>query len=298
MVNARQALAVAISNFRGWRRNPRIIITFALAFILCFLLSDKVVRFAQDGDTTLQLTEAFVWTFGDSDSILLTSMLLLLLFADMPFISPATPFLLMRINRRTFLAGQALYITVATAVYMLFILASTSAVCAERSFIANIWSATAALLGYSGTGDAIAVPTFVKVLELTRPYQSMLHIFTLMLLYTLLISFVMLWGNIKKGPAAGVGTVLGINLFGFLLKPNLIVQMLHLPDSLTYIANIAVGWISPLNQATYYMHNFGYDLLPRLWHTYMIFGVLIALCFVSALRAIRRYNFNFTGTEG
>ena len=34
----------------------------------------------------LQLVEAFVWTFGDSNSILLSSLLLLLLFADMPFI--------------------------------------------------------------------------------------------------------------------------------------------------------------------------------------------------------------------
>ena len=42
--------------------------------------------------------------------------------------------------------------------------------------------------------------------------------------------------------------------------------MLQLPDELMYKANVAVGWLSPLNQATYQMHNFGYDLLPRLWH--------------------------------
>ena len=46
------------------------------------------------------------------------------------------------------------------------------------------------------------------------------------------------------------------------------------------------------------MHNFGYDLLPRLWQTYTIFGVLIAGCFALSLRAVRNYNFNFTGTEG
>ena len=64
-----------------------------------------------------------------------------------------------------------------------------------------------------------------------------------------------------------------------------------------YKANVAVGWLSPLNQATYHMHNFGYDLLPRLWHTYLIFGGLILLLMIGTLFAIRRYNFMFLGTE-
>lgn len=298
MIKCRQALIVAANNFRGWHRNPRIIITFALAFILCFLLSDKIVRFAQTSGTTLQLAEAFIWTFGDADSILLSSMLLFLLFADMPFISTATPFYLMRIDRGTFLAGQAIYIIGATAVYMLFILFSTIAVCQEISFPANIWSATAAILGYSGTGKSIAVPAFVKIMELSRPYRSMMNIFMLMLLYALFIAFIMLYGNLRKGPAAGVISALGTSLFGFLLKPGLIMQLLGFPESLDYVANVAVGWLSPLNQATYYMHNFGYDFLPRIWQTYLIFCFLIVCLFLLNLHAIRKYNFNFTGTEG
>ena len=69
----RQALSVAGYNFRQWHRNPRILVTFALAFILCFLLSDKAVRFAVEHNTTMQAFEAFIWTFGDSDPILLSS---------------------------------------------------------------------------------------------------------------------------------------------------------------------------------------------------------------------------------
>ena len=106
--SARQVGAVAQYNFRCWHKNPRIFLTFALAFVLCFLLSDKAVRFAEEYETTMQLVEAFIWTFGDSNSILLSSLLLLLLFADMPFITPGTPFYLMRINRKTWVAGQAL----------------------------------------------------------------------------------------------------------------------------------------------------------------------------------------------
>lgn len=294
----KQIMSVTKYNFRQWHRNPRIVITFCLAFVLCFLLSDKAVKFAKEYDTTMQLVEAFVWTFGDSNSILLSSLLLLLLFADMPFISAGTPFYLMRIDRKTWLAGQALYIVLATFLYLAFILVSTSLVCMRQSFIGNMWSETAAILGYSGAGRAVALPALVKTLEMSRPYECMGTIFLLMLLYTLLMAFVMLLFNLKKGQLAGVVSVFAFSLFGFLLNPQTIKAIFQLPEELMYKANVAVGWLSPLNQATYHMHNFGYDLLPRLWQTYLIFGILIALCFILSLRAVRNYNFNFTGTEG
>jgi hypothetical protein len=298
MFKLRQTGSVAAYNFRQWRKNPRIYITFALAFILCFLLSDKAVKFAREYETTMQIVEAFVWTFGDSNSILLSSLLLVLLFADMPFISSGTPFYLMRIDRKTWLAGQALYVALATGIYMAFILFSTSLVCMSNSFSGNMWSETAAILGYSGAGKAVALPALVKTLEMSTPYEAMGTIFLLMLLYTLLMAFIMLTFNIRKGQLAGVVSVFVFSLFGLLLNPQLLKALFQLPDELIYKANVAMGWISPLNHATYHMHNFGYDLLPRIWQTYVSFGVLIALFFVLALRSIRRYNFNFIGTEG
>ena len=298
MYRARQAGAVAAYNFRQWRRNPRIFVTFALAFILCFLLSDKAVRFAREYRTTMQIVEAFIWTFEDGNSILLSSLLLLLLFADMPFISPGTPLYLMRIDRRTWLIGQALYITLTTAIYMVFILAATSFICMGNSFIGNMWSETAAILGYSDAGKAVALPSTVKTMEMSTPYACMGTIFLLMLLYALLMAFIMLTINIRRGQMAGAVSVFAYSLVGLVLNPELIRSLFRLPERLMYKANVAVGWLSPLNQATYHMHNFGYDLLPRLWQTYVIFGMLIALCFLTALHSVRRYNFNFTGTEG
>lgn len=298
MADIKGTFAVAAFNFRRWHKNPRIIMTFALAFILCFMLSDKVVRFAEGKGATTQLVEAFVWTFGDSDSILLSSLLLLMLFADMPFIGAETPFYLMRINRRAFILGQAMYITGSTLLYMLFILAATTALCMRNSYPANIWSETAAILGYSGTGQSIAIPAFVKVMELSRPYGCMAHIFLLMLGYALLLVFIMLWGNLCYGPVAGAAFVFAFSLFGFLLKPEFIMMLFSLPEDLKYRSNLIIGWLSPLNHATYYMHSFGYDQLPRLWQTYFLFAGLIVAVFLLSLRAIRTFSFSFTGTEG
>ena len=294
----RQAFSVAGYNFRQWRRNPRILVTFALAFILCFLLSDKAVRFAVEHNTTMQAFEAFIWTFGDSDSILLSSLLLVLLFADMPFLSSGTPFFLVRTNRRTWITGQMLYTAAATTVYLLFILLSTALICERQSYLANMWSPTAAILGYSGAGQQVALPALVKTLEMSWPYPVTLTIFFLMLGYALTLVFIMLFFNLRYGQTAGVLSVFLFSVYGFLLSPDTIQKLFKLPDQAYYLANVAIGWASPLNHATYHMHNFGYDLLPRMWQSFAIFGLLIGLGWLASLRAIKNYNFNFTGTEG
>lgn len=289
-----QVWSVSAYNFRQWHKNPRIVITFALAFVLCFLLSDKAVRFAAEYETTMQLVEAFVWTFGDATSIMLSSLLLVLLFADMPFICAGTPFYLMRITRATWVWGQILYIALATLLYISFILAATSVICAHNSFIGNMWSETAAMLGYSGAGEAVALPSSVKTMEMSTPYECMGAIFLLMVLYTLLMVAIMLVVNLRKGQFWGVVSVFAFSLYGLLLNPQVLKQLFKLPDQLMYKANVAVGWLSPLNHATYYMHNFGYDLLPRLWQTYLIFAGLIVFCFLLALRSMKTYGFHFT----
>jgi len=297
MYRIRQVFSVAGYNFRRWHMNPRIIVTFALAFILCFLLSEKAVGFTRQMQTTMQIAEAFIWTFGDSNSILLSSLLLVLLFADMPFIDKGTPFYLIRADRKTWLLGQGLYITLATLIYMAFILLSTAAVCARNSFVGNVWSETAAILGYSGAGQSIALPALVKTLEMSLPYRCMFGIFLLMLLYALLMAFIMLFFNITRGQLAGVVSAFVFSLYGFFFNPELIKTIFSLRDSQMYRANVFMGWVSPLNHATYHMHNFGYDLLPRLWQTYLIFTVLIIIFFLLTLKGIKRYNFNFTAAE-
>lgn len=291
-------VAVASYNFIRWRGNMRILTVFLLDFILCYLLTDKAVQFALSHETTMQLFEAFIWTFGDSNAILLTSLLLLILFADMPFITTATPFYLMRTTRRVWVLGQMLYTAAATFIFMLFTLFSTVLLTMQNSFAGNRWSRTAAALAYSGEGKILDLPSAVKAIEMSRPYQSMLSVFGLILLYALVMVFVMLFFNIWKGQTAGIGAVVIFSGFGALLNPVNIQNLFQLPDELSYKARVLVGWLSPLNQATYYMHNFGYDNLPTLRQTYLLgLGLLLVLLF-GTMRGMRRYAFSFGGTEG
>jgi hypothetical protein len=197
-----------------WRGNARVLLTFALAFILCFLLSDKAASFAYDMGTTMQAFEPFVWTFGDANSVLLISLLLILLFVDLPLLGAGVPYYLIRMKRRTWLTGQAVYVVLATALYIFFIFAATSIICMGNSFIGNMWSETAAILGYSGAGKAVALPALVKTLELSRPYECASTILLLMLLYTLVMVFLMLFVNIRRGKSAGIAAAFGFTCLG------------------------------------------------------------------------------------
>ena len=287
----------AFYNFRQWKGNMRVISAFVLVFILCFLLTDKTVGFAEECGSTMQVLEAFIWAFGDSNSILLISLLLLLLFADMPFITTATPFFLSRCSRKIWVLGQMLYIVLATFLYLLFVLFSTCVLCMQYAYPANIWSRTAANLAYSQAGKELALPATAKIVEMSRPYQVMLGIFGLLLLYTLVMVFIMLLCNLKWGSVAGILGALAFSIYGALLNPENISVLFHLPEELYYKARVWVGWLSPLNHATFTMHDFGYDLLPTLRQTGMIFAALFVILILLVMRVLRTYGFEFRGTE-
>ena len=77
MCKIHQVLTICSFHFRRWKNNPRILVSFSLSFILCFLLTEKAVSFSIQEETAMQLLEPFIWSFGDSYSILLFSPLLL-----------------------------------------------------------------------------------------------------------------------------------------------------------------------------------------------------------------------------
>ena len=285
-------------NFRTWKKNPRVFISFSIALVFCFLLSNKVVQFTDKYGTSMQFLEPFIWTFEDSRSILLASLLLIVLFADMPFVTNATPFFLMRTTRKKWLLGQGIYIVLATTIYMLFVMLATALVSMKQTFVGNMWSPTAVVLGFSSAGEVLDVPSSMKTMGMSTPYHCAAVIFLLMLGYALLLVFLMLLCNLKFGQIGGVVAAFGFSVYGFLLDPKTIKLVFHMQDYEAYKANVFVGWASPLNHATFHMHNFGYDLLPTLGQSYLLCAALILVCFMASLKCIRTYSFVFTGTGG
>lgn len=278
-------------NFLGFFRNPRVILTFLLGFVVSFLLSEKVVAVTRESQSVMQAAEPFIWTFGDVTSMLLMSVLLLLLFTDLPKLTPASPYYLVRMTRRKWLAGQFVYIVICTGIYVLFILLSTTLLCIRYTFPGNLWSETAAMLGYSGMGERLQVPVTIKVMESITPYGCMAQVALLMLGYALTLGFLILVGNLLGGRKAGFLAGLIYSLYGFLLNPQVLGKLLGMEEYEMYKIRVFVGWVSPVNHSVYGMHNFGYDLLPTVGQSLLVFGVLLFLLWMLAEKLLRTYNF-------
>lgn len=289
-------MAMVRWSFLGFYKNPRIILTFLFSFILCFFLSERALMIADYFDASMQALEPFIWTFGDATSILLCSLLLILLFIDLPKLTPFTPYMLMRTRKGLWLLAQFIYIFLVTTAYIVYVLLVTSLLCMQKTYAGNIWSRTAALFAYSSMGDKFSVPCTVKVMESTTPLQCSLQIVFLLICYALTLSFFMLYFQMKMGKKAGIAAGLSYSLFGFLLDPQTLAKILHKEEYEMFLVRRITGWISPLNHATYGMHDFGYDVLPSVGQSGTLFLTLLAVIMLLSFGALKRYNFSsFTG---
>ena len=87
----RQVFGIVRYNFFGFLRNPKVIFIFLLEFVLSFLLTGRIMVVMETYDTPVQAIEPFIWTFGDGIAVLSSSLLLLLMFSDLPKMTPADP---------------------------------------------------------------------------------------------------------------------------------------------------------------------------------------------------------------
>lgn len=247
-------------------------------------------------ESPMQALEPFIWTFGDATAILLCSLLLILLFLDLPKLSPFTPYMLLRMRKSRWLFAQLFYIFLVTALYMLYVILVTSLLCMQKTYPGNIWSKTAALLAYSQMGKKLSIPSTVKVMESTTPCSCSMQIMALLVCYALTLSFLMLYFQMKLGKKAAIFAGLSYSLFGFLLNPEILAKILRKEEYEMFLVRRITGWISPLNHATYGMHDFGYDVLPSIGQSCMIFLVILACLSGLSFHTLKKYNFSsFTG---
>jgi len=114
-----------------------------------------------------------------------------------------------------------------------------------------------------------------------------------MLLYTLFVAVFMLFLNITLGNMAGILGAFALNIYGLLLNPSVFQKLFHFTGRLEYKANVLCGWLSPLNHATFPMHNFGYDFLPELAVSIVGFLILIIVFIILSGIKMKKYNFSF-----
>jgi hypothetical protein len=244
----------------------------------------------------VQIVEPFVWCYAEGDSILYAALVMMLMLSAFPRIDTPASYLIFRTPRLNWLIGQIITVFVLTFGYCLMILLSSIAMCIGCNvFAANHWSETATMLSFSPASFEVALTVMRKTVKLTTPWGCCYQIFGLLFQYVLLLSMIQLLFTVLKSKKAGVIAALVLNFAGFVLTPDRFMTWLNLPTEMRYYANLLSAWLSPLQHATYTMHNFGYDLLPRLHVSYLILGgVTVGLITLSMLK-MRTFQFSFTG---
>lgn len=106
-----------VQQFQKWLKNPRIITVFILFFALVF---DVVFRFNQIGlEWGVKNTPWFLPFFLVNSYFGLYTLLgFVLLFCDAPFIDRHQPYVIIRIGKLKWVAGQILYIVLASFVFL------------------------------------------------------------------------------------------------------------------------------------------------------------------------------------
>ena len=296
MCNLREAFVCAGWNLYSLRRNPRFYMSLLLGFLLCWLLTDKTMAISRTYLTNVQLLEPFVWCYADDESILFSALVMMLMLSALPRLDTPASYLIFRTTYLNWLLGQIATVFILTLGYTLMILVFSMVMCIGCNvFVTNNWSETATMLSFSPASFEVALSVMRKTVKLTTPYGCAIQIFLLLVQYVLLMAMLQLAFTMLKSRKAGIIAVLGINFAGYVLTPDRFMTWLQLPREMQYYANLLSAWLSPLQHATYTMHNFGYDLLPRVQTSCLLLGgVSLLLMIVSAL-AMRRFSFRFTG---
>ena len=282
-------------NLYALRKNPRFYMSLLLGFLLCWLLTDKTMAISRQYLTDVQIFEPFVWCYADDDSILYASLVMLLMLSAFPKLDASASYLIFRARRSSWLMGQLLTVLVLTALYCGMILLSSMGLCLGHAFFEDRWSETATMLSFAPGSFEVALTVLRKTVKLTTPYTCCVQIFLLLFQYVLLLATIQLAFTLLKSRRTGIMAALILNFAGFVLTPDRFMTWMQLPNELQYYANLVSAWLSPLQHATYVMHNFGYDLLPKLWVSYLMLGGATAALILASALAIRRYPFHFAG---
>jgi len=295
MFSTKNVLQCLIWNLRMLRKNPRLIMSLSMGFLICFLLTEKTISLSNEFLTDIQVFEPFIWCFADSDSILFASLALILLLSQFPRLDTPAAYLVFRTNRLNWLLGQVLTALVIGIGYTLLLLLSSVLLTASSAFFENKWSETATLLSFSPASFEAAMIVVRKTIKLTTPYSATFHIFLLISQYALLLTTLNLAVSLWHGKKAGMFAMIFMSLLAYLLTPDRFMTWLQLDENVRYYANVLAAWLSPLQQSTYIMHNFGYDQLPTIAQSHLIFCSINTVLTAVSFYSVQKVQFTFTG---
>ena len=133
-------IKVALWHLKSWKGSARIIIVFLLAVIMTVYQSMEYLGYAKEVDMIVNCLETYILVTKNEVYSVVMFILVLVLFADAPFMDNNSLYVVSRIGRYRWCIGKMLYIIIAAIVFNLVCMLTTVIVSIPYSYPGDIWS--------------------------------------------------------------------------------------------------------------------------------------------------------------
>ena len=274
----KKQLTVCRYSFFAWISSTKVMV-FLLYFIAVYQLFIKpYIEFSRQINSPLGTLEPFLIMTSMPYSASLFPLLTVILLGDIPIIDASGKFVVFRMGKTKWFAGQMLFIICVSALLQIAMLLFSIGTVNVGSFFRNGWSLPVryALSKESNILDVFALDG--AIINQVRPFELVSITFTMDILHTLVIGIVQYCFALS-----------GRRVLGILVN----IAMIGAGFCLWYV-NTPFKWALPLSHAMYTGH---YDRFYNKTYcgiglSYLYFFVLLMLLFFGAYRLTKKSSFH------
>ena len=279
-ISLRKIISIAQTEYVKWICNPRMIIFFCLIIFIHDYIILEMKGAAEELGTNCMALEPFLAIGNSTLLIMLIPVVFITMLGDFPKTDGNTMFYICRTGKKNWIFGQLLFAFMADTTYLLSLLVFSVLFALPFSDWTLKWSDITTKYTYyfpEKTGSLVANLLTNRLYNNLTPLQTFGYTCSLLLLYLLLVSAIML-----------TGFALGKRIVGMVV--NCILMCVGTACLLT---DSVIKWCFPTANTVSWMH-FDHYLRTQIFdirNSYLYFVVFIIILIIVDIKAIHRYDF-------
>lgn len=282
---------ICAHQFKLTLSSPRAYIALFFGCVIQIISAMPLLEFSTALGRPLSIFDSFIYFNCDIFTAAAAFLGIVLLVSDIPFSSQNETYTLLRVSRRQWVFGKAIYLLCACVAYYLIVMAVGMLYIAENTYVGNLWSEPLYFLvknpnSQLATDYSMYFP-YSHVLLLT-PLWAAAASFGLSVAYSFVMSLFIFWFNLKLPRVISYVFAIMIHVIGYLLTAVFL--------SLFYVKFSLFG-----NSLLMYHEIGGYEnskLFTSLPQSFLIYCICGVVLLYLVTRAIRKFDFKITvGTK-
>lgn len=274
MDKIRIAFFVAQNNFKKWLVNPRM---YIVVIMMAMYIQSRLAPITEFCSAFGYKVTPYIFPFlmTDKMSVMLIMFTLVLLFCDAPFIESEQPYIITRSGRKTWVAGQIIYIALASALFFLIIILFTVLFLIPHIEFSGEWGKVIGTFAQTSVGanHMISIPFDLGVYSSYTPASAMLITFGLCCFVGMFLGMTIFFFNLNISRSAGA-----------IIAAVLILWQVAVGKTSTVFINFSpVSWVSLTN-----IDVKGITLYPTIWYILTVLSILSFLLILGSVVSIRK----------